>query len=181
MRKSESNRLFDTIAASYDQWYELPVGQAVFYAEAICLRQLGGSFTGRWLEIGVGTGRFASSLGILEGIDPSFEMLKIAAARGIQTSAGRAESLPFSDKSFDGIFLALSLCFIPDTLHELSSRRTRESSPFSIHLVENHKEIEILTDSCKVSKIQKSIYTLSNRHFRKTVLIGKVLPCAGCP
>jgi ubiquinone/menaquinone biosynthesis C-methylase UbiE len=115
MGKSESNRLFDTIAASYDQWYESPVGQAVFNAEAICLRQLGGSFTGRWLEIGVGTGRFASHLGILEGIDPSLGMLKIAAARGIQTYAGRAESLPFPDESFDGILMALSLCFIPDT------------------------------------------------------------------
>jgi SAM-dependent methyltransferase len=114
MGKSALDQLFDKIADTYDQWYDSPEGEAIFNAEAMCLKQLGGSFTGRWLEVGVGTGRFASNLGIIEGIDPSFGMLKIAAARGIQTYAGRAESLPFPDESFDGILMALSLCFITE-------------------------------------------------------------------
>jgi SAM-dependent methyltransferase len=105
---------FYKIANTYDQWYDSPSGQAIFNAEILCLKRLSGSFTGRWLEVGVGTGRFASKLGIIEGIDPSFGMLKIAAARGIQTYAGHAESLPFPDESFDGILLALTLCFIKE-------------------------------------------------------------------
>lgn len=114
MGMSELDQLFDKIADTYDQWYDSPEGQAIFNAEAICLKRLVRSFTGRWLEIGVGTGRFASNLGIIEGIDPSLGMLKIAAARGIQTYAGHAEFLPFPDESFDGILMALSLCFIKE-------------------------------------------------------------------
>jgi ubiquinone/menaquinone biosynthesis C-methylase UbiE len=106
------NQLFDRIADIYDRWYDSPEGEAIFDAEAMCLRRLGRSFAGRWLEVGVGTGRFASNLGIIEGIDPSLGMLKIAAARGIQAYAGCAESLPFPDGSFDGVLMALSLCFI---------------------------------------------------------------------
>jgi ubiquinone/menaquinone biosynthesis C-methylase UbiE len=108
------DQLFDRIADIYDQWYDSPDGESIFNAEAICLKRLGGSFAGRWLEVGVGTGRFASKLGIIEGIDPSIGMLKIAAARGIQTYAGCAESLPFPDGSFDGVLMAMSLCFITD-------------------------------------------------------------------
>ncbi|MFH0785952.1 MAG: class I SAM-dependent methyltransferase [Pseudomonadota bacterium] len=106
------NQTFDKIAESYDQWYDSPEGEAILNVETKCLKRLGGSFAGRWLELGVGTGRFASKLGIIEGIDPSFGMLKIAAARGIHACTGRAESLPFPDESFDGVLMALSLCFI---------------------------------------------------------------------
>lgn len=106
------NQSFDKIADTYDQWYDSPEGKAIFNAETKCLKRLGGSFAGRWLEVGIGTGRFASNLGIIEGVDPSFGMLKIAAERGIQTTAGRAETLPFPDASFDGVLMALSLCFI---------------------------------------------------------------------
>jgi len=38
------------------------------------------------LEIGVGTGRFASPLGIEYGIDPSEKMLEIAKKRGVKVS-----------------------------------------------------------------------------------------------
>ncbi len=74
---------FDRIAASYDQWYETTEGRAIFVAELECLRLICESFHGQWLEVGVGTGRFASNLGIARGIDPSMPMLKMAAKRGI--------------------------------------------------------------------------------------------------
>jgi ubiquinone/menaquinone biosynthesis C-methylase UbiE len=64
--------------------------------------------------VGVGTGRFAFSLGIGEGIDPSPRMLEIAANRGTATYKGCAEALPFPDGAFDGILLAAALSFIED-------------------------------------------------------------------
>ena len=73
-----------------------------------------GPCLGRWLEVGVGTGRFAASLRIGEGIDPSPRMLELAAKRGIRTYEGYAEALPFPDRTFDGILLAAALCFIED-------------------------------------------------------------------
>lgn len=106
--------VFDPIAETYDQWFDTAEGQAIFEAELTCLRSLGEQCQGRWLEVGVGTGRFAGRMGITEGIDPSPRMLGIAAGRGIRVYEGYAEELPFPDSSFDGILIALALCFIPD-------------------------------------------------------------------
>ncbi|MBT4817515.1 MAG: class I SAM-dependent methyltransferase [Lentisphaerae bacterium] len=108
------NALFDTIASDYDAWYDESVGRAILAAELDSLRRLVGCCRGRWLEVGVGTGRFAVGLGIGEGIDPAASMLRIAARRGVRTYRGTAESLPFPDDCFDGVLLALTLFFIDD-------------------------------------------------------------------
>jgi ubiquinone/menaquinone biosynthesis C-methylase UbiE len=108
----QPSEIFDSVADVYDRWYDSPEGQAIFRAETICLKRLCGGFPGRWLEVGVGTGRFASHLGIIEGLDPSLSMLEIATKRGIKTSAGLAESLPFPDGAFNGVLMVMSLCFI---------------------------------------------------------------------
>ncbi len=65
--------------------------------------------------MGVGTGRFAALLGVTEGIDPSPRMLAIAAGRGIRTYVGCAEELPFAESTFEGVLLALTLCFVADS------------------------------------------------------------------
>jgi ubiquinone/menaquinone biosynthesis C-methylase UbiE len=62
-------------------------------------------------------------LGVDEGIDPSPRMLEIAAGRGIKTHQGYAEDLPFSDGAFDGLLLALTLCFLADPSRALSECR----------------------------------------------------------
>ena len=105
---------FDQMADSYDRWYETDEGRAILMAEWSCLRRVGGSLSGRWLEVGVGTGRFASVLGVYDGVDPSLAMLGIAARRGIRTCAARAEDLPLRSASLDGVLLALTLCFVVD-------------------------------------------------------------------
>jgi len=110
---------FDAIAENYDRWYEIPEGKTIFNAELKCLRSLQDTPQGRWLEVGVGTGRFAYSLGIVEGIDPSPRMLDLATGRGIRTYVGSAERLPFADGSFDGILMALTLCFVADARQAL--------------------------------------------------------------
>jgi ubiquinone/menaquinone biosynthesis C-methylase UbiE len=110
---------FDSIVETYDAWYDTFSGQAILTAELKCLRLLCPYCEGHWLEAGVGTGRFASEIGIAVGIDPSLPMLRVAANRGILTCAARAENMPFRDHSFDGILLAMSLCFIADPVRTL--------------------------------------------------------------
>lgn len=105
---------FDPVADSYDQWFDTPKGRPIFDAELSCLRSLGSQRRGRWLEVGVGTGRFAAALGIAEGIDPSPQMLAKATRRGVTACVGCAENLPFPDAGFDGVLLALTLCFVAD-------------------------------------------------------------------
>jgi ubiquinone/menaquinone biosynthesis C-methylase UbiE len=108
------SRVFDSVAASYDGWYDTPEGAAIFTAERDCLRSLYSGPFGAWLEVGAGTGRFAHALGIPVGVDPSPDMLAIAAARGVEMCLGEAEQLPFREHSFDGALLALTLCFVDD-------------------------------------------------------------------
>jgi SAM-dependent methyltransferase len=46
-------------------------------------------------------------------------MLNLAARRGIKVYQGVAEALPFPEDSFDGVLLAVTLCFVDDSLKAL--------------------------------------------------------------
>jgi ubiquinone/menaquinone biosynthesis C-methylase UbiE len=110
---------FDFMAENYDRWYDRPEGRAVFSAELKCIGSICECCRGSWLEVGVGTGRFAYGLQIQTGVDPSLSMLKIARERGIAICAGYAEDLPFPSEVFDGVLLALALCFFTNPLEAL--------------------------------------------------------------
>jgi len=132
-----SRSAFDVLADRYDEWYESAEGAAVFREELACLMAACPQRRGRWLEVGVGTGRFASALGIAEGIDPSPKMLEYAARRGVRTYTGTAEHLPFQDASFGGVLIALALCFVRDarqTVRE-SARVLRPSGTMLLGIV----------------------------------------------
>jgi len=110
----QRSSLFDLEADRYDSWFESCEGKAIFEIEKNCLRALIQTDTGRWLEVGVGSGRFATSLGISVGVDPSMRMLTIAARRGIHVVRGTGEDLPYQDATFDGILMVTTLCFLTD-------------------------------------------------------------------
>ncbi|MFO8143897.1 MAG: class I SAM-dependent methyltransferase [Dehalococcoidales bacterium] len=82
-----------------------------------------------WLEIGVGSGRFAEGLGITTGIDPSAEMAKIASARITNTLVGRGENLCFRTASYRTAFIIVTLCFVQsptEVLQEINRVLTRQ-------------------------------------------------------
>lgn len=106
--------IFDGMAEQYDQWYDAPEGVAIFREELDCLRLLWSGPCDRWLEVGVGTGRFASALGVTEGVDPSPAMLAYATKRGVRAKLGTAEELPYPDESFNGVLVVAALCFVKD-------------------------------------------------------------------
>ncbi|MCJ8501740.1 class I SAM-dependent methyltransferase [Desulfatitalea alkaliphila] len=110
--------VFDTIADDYDRWYDDAAGRALFREEVACLRAVWNDFAGRWLEVGVGSGRFAEALSIGYGIDLSLPMAVKAAARGIRVQLARAERLPYPADALDGILIAFTLCFLdrPDAV-----------------------------------------------------------------
>lgn len=111
--------VFDTLAEAYDGWYDSQEGRAIFEAERDCLLLLHGGPFDSWLEVGVGTGRFAHALGIARGIDPSRKALEIASRRGVDACVGTAEQLPFGRDSFGGVLMALTLCFVSDAAQSL--------------------------------------------------------------
>jgi len=110
---------FDVWAFRYDEWYDRPFGRSAYIAEVACLQRLKPTFR-RGLEVGVGTGRFASVLGVAFGVDPSQVELRIAQARGVQPVQGVGEALPFLAESFDLVLIVVTLCFVEDPVRVLS-------------------------------------------------------------
>jgi len=111
-------KVFDEYAQRYDEWYEKPFGSSAFRLELECLRRLSRK-SPLSLEVGVGSGRFASALGISFGIDTSKELLKIAKGRDIKVVLGRAEELPFKDEVFDEVYIVVAICFFESPIHAL--------------------------------------------------------------
>ena len=114
---------FDQYAEEYDRWFDSPDGRILFKAEVEAVRVLMKNLGKPFLEVGVGTGRFAKELGIEFGIDPSHRVLEIAERRGIKVKEAKGESLPFKDESFRAVFLLFTLCFVEDPEKVLSEAK----------------------------------------------------------
>ena len=106
---------FDSMALEYNSWFE-DEGKSIFATEVQALQQILPLLSMPWLEIGVGSGRFAQALGISIGLDPSNELLKIAKSRGVNAFLGRGEATPFRDSIFGTAFLIVTLCFVDSPL-----------------------------------------------------------------
>lgn len=95
----------------YDDWFfKNPL---IFASELQAIHTLL-PLTGVGVEIGVGTGRFADSLGINIGVEPSSKMAEMARERGINVIQGVAEELPLDDAQFDYVLLVTTICFLDD-------------------------------------------------------------------
>ena len=101
--------IFDQYWKRYDAWYD--EHKFAYLSEIEAIKKVM-SKKGKGLEIGVGTGRFASALGISDGIEPSTKMAKLAQNRGIKVEIGNGENLPYRDKEFDYILIAITICFV---------------------------------------------------------------------
>ncbi len=111
---------FETHADRYDDWFERH--DVVYRSE---LQAVTGFIPaqGEGIEIGAGTGRFTSPLGIRFGVEPAGRMARIAADRGIRIVRGTGEALPVRSCAFDFAVLVTTLCFLDDparTFREIS-------------------------------------------------------------
>jgi ubiquinone/menaquinone biosynthesis C-methylase UbiE len=122
-RVSDVTLAFDLHADEYDRWFESPRGKVLFRAEVEAVRVLMRGLEPPFLEIGVGSGRFAEALGIEYGIDPSPAFLAMAGKRGVKVTQGVGEALPFEDGSFGGVFVLFTLCFVDDPAGVLAEAR----------------------------------------------------------
>jgi len=101
--------IFDQYWRRYDTWYD--EYKFAYLSEIEAIKKVL-PMKGKGLEIGVGTGRFASVLGISNGIEPSTKMAKLAQKRGIRVQIGNGENLPYRDKEFDYVLIAITICFV---------------------------------------------------------------------
>lgn len=110
-----SASLFDSLAKSYDAWFE-EKGKLIFAIEVSAFKEVLPYLPKPWLEVGVGSGRFAQALGIETGIDPSAKLLEIAKGRGITVFQARGEEQFFNKETFGTVFLIVTLCFVDSPL-----------------------------------------------------------------
>ena len=109
-----SYKVFERFSKYYDSWYSQH--PEVLESEIRAIKTLG--LNGLGLDVGVGTGIFASWAKVQIGIDASTQMLRISAKRGVQVVGALAEFLPFPDETFDYVLMTVTLCFLdnPETV-----------------------------------------------------------------
>jgi len=102
---------FEEYASQYEDWFER--NKFLYESELRAIReQLPKS--GKGIEIGVGSGRFAAPLGIKLGVEPSRKMRELAQSRGIKAIEGVAEKLPFHNSQFEFTLMVTTICFVDD-------------------------------------------------------------------
>jgi ubiquinone/menaquinone biosynthesis C-methylase UbiE len=114
--KTEKIRIFEENWKSYDAWYDKYPD--VFQSELRLLRRVIPS-RGLGLDIGIGTGRFASPLSIKFGLDPAYNMLKLAQKRDVVVVQGVGEALPFKNESFHFVSIVVTISFTENPLQVL--------------------------------------------------------------
>jgi len=102
---------FDRYAEEYDAWYEKY--KPAYESELLALRAFLPENPEKLeaLEIGTGTGRFASALGIGIGLEPARAMAELAKQRGLEVVLGVAEFLPFKREQFGLVLIVTALAF----------------------------------------------------------------------
>jgi len=102
---------FDQYFEKYDRWFT--ENEYVYQSELAAVRHFISKMQ-KGVEIGIGSGQFASPLKIKMGIDPSTNMINLAKQKGLNVSCAVAEKLPFKNDSFDFALMVTTVCFVDD-------------------------------------------------------------------
>ncbi len=112
---------FEESGHEYDAWFDTE-GKIIFDIECESIRRVLPYLPRPWLEVGVGSGRFAQIIATEYGIDPSIGLLGIAKGRIPNIIRAYGEQIPLVERSIGGVFLITTLCFVKspsDVLDEI--------------------------------------------------------------
>lgn len=132
--KTLSESVFDIYTDEYEKWFEQ--NRFAYLSELELLKSV--IPRGDGLEIGTGTGIFASPLGISFGIDPSNNMLQIAKKRNIRVVLAKGEHIPFRDEIFDYVAIIVTICFVdePDLVLKESLRVIKDGGKIILGFID---------------------------------------------
>ncbi len=132
--------VFDRYCKEYDEWFI--ENNDIFISELKILKSLIPK-TGNGIEIGVGTGRFASELGISIGIDPSVKMAETAKTRNIKVVQAKAENMPIEDESYDFATMITTICFVNNVKKTLSevNRILKRNGVFLVAFIDRESDL----------------------------------------
>ncbi|SHJ19251.1 class I SAM-dependent methyltransferase [Parasporobacterium paucivorans] len=111
---------FNNEVAEYEEWFK--TNDKLLSSELETVRPFIPA-GGAGIEIGVGTGIFASRLGIGQGIEPSEEMAEEARKRGIHVIKAAAEDIPIDDGIYQFALMVTVDCFLDDVSKAFSEIR----------------------------------------------------------
>lgn len=103
---------FDELSERYESWYSQEKGKIIKETELLAIKKL--IPKGKGLEVGIGSGIFASELRVEFGIDPSEKLLQKAHSRNLKVALGIGEKLPFKSETFDFSLFVVTLSFLTD-------------------------------------------------------------------
>tara|TARA_Y100000310_G_C20655476_1_gene801752 strand:- start:488 stop:949 length:462 start_codon:yes stop_codon:yes gene_type:complete len=127
--------MYNEIAKGYDELYYQE------QLEKLNIIKQHFTFKGKILDIGAGTGIVSKHFDNVTSLDPSKELLKQAKGEKV---LGKAEELPFSDKTFDTIvsLTALHHCDMDKAIKEIKRVSKQKNYAFTILKKSKHcKEI----------------------------------------
>lgn len=127
--------MYNEIAKGYDELYYQE------QLDKLNLIKQNFKFKGKILDIGAGTGIISKHFDNVTSLDPAEELLK--QAKG-ETVLGKAEQLPFPDKTFDTIvsLTALHHCDIDKAIEEIKRVSKKQNYVFTVLKKAKHfKEI----------------------------------------
>lgn len=108
---------FDREVEEYEEWFR--VNDKLLASELAAIKGFIPT-SGEGIEIGVGTGIFASRLGIRDGVEPSLKMAAEAMKKGINVFNGVAEKIPIDEGSYQFALMVTVDCFLNDVAKAFS-------------------------------------------------------------
>ncbi len=166
--------IFETHAERYDKWFEN--NPNVYESELAAIRSILSVHHSCCLEIGIGTGRFATPFGIVDGVEPAVAMRSIAKSRGIDAIDGTAEKLPYNNDSFNCALMVTTICFVDDPAQSFkeSWRILKTSGTFVVGFVDRESFLGKLYESRK----EKSLF-YRNAHFFSAQEVATLMTTTG--
>jgi SAM-dependent methyltransferase len=164
---------FEQHVGRYEAWFVRH--DAAYVSELLALRPFV-PISGRGLEIGVGSGRFAAPLGVRFGLDPSPAILTIARSRGIETVQGLAEALPFADDRFDFALVVTTLCFV-DSPRQMLAQAWRVLRPGGTLVIGFIDRASPIGRAYEAHRAQNVFYR--DARFHAADEVEQLLQCAG--
>lgn len=133
------NKAFIQNTDRYDEWFDR--NSIAYECELKAFHKL--NITGKSIEIGVGTGKFAKPLGIKLGIEPTPQMFVKAKELGIDIIQGTAEDLPLISDTFDWVMMVTTICFVTDPKKTMTEmfRINKPGGKCAIGLVDKDTEL----------------------------------------
>ena len=149
---------FEWHYTEYENWFEK--NSFAYQSELAAIKEFIPDHR-RGIEIGLGSGRFATPLGIEIGIDPSPKMREIAKSYGLEVYGAVAQALPFTDGCFDFALMVTTICFLDDVEAALKEayRIIKPSGSLIIGFIDKDSPIGKLYQQHKKKSVFYSVAT----------------------